>query len=81
MGNNTVRVRIRHYLQYKDTTICLDKNMYLGKADYELELEYLTELDDSLLEKIKEVGLDFKQKVVGKSGQFYKEYMENWISA
>ncbi len=56
------------------TEICLDDNTYFGKRDYELEVEYINEIDEGLLDILRQNlgSIDFKAK--GKVSRFMKEY-------
>ena len=51
----------RYYKDYKGGVICLDKNEYNNKIDYEVELEVNTSLQDAqniLLELFKENNIN-----------------------
>ncbi len=62
---------LRHSLMYSDgVEICLDKSDYLGKTDYEIEVEYTSEIPDSLKEKLADAGIEFKDAAVGKMTRF-----------
>lgn len=62
---------LRHSLMYSEgVEICLDKNDYLDKTDYELEIEYTKEIPDELLVKLRSAGVEFKTAAVGKCSRF-----------
>ena len=68
LGSLTTR---RHSLMYSDgVEICLDKNDYLDKTDYEIEIEYTKDIPPALLEKLREEGVGFDTAAVGKCSRF-----------
>ncbi len=69
---------IRNIFAAGKTMICLDKNMYLGKVDYEVEVEYQDKIDDSIINTFKEIGVSFIKETQGKNTRFHNEYLNNW---
>lgn len=65
-------VTLRHSKMWDDKTeICLDKTEYLGKTDYELEIEYTgNTVPEKLTEEIKNLGVEFRDNAVGKYSRF-----------
>ena len=60
--------------QYNGIEICLDRNIYLNKEDYELEIEYNTcTIPENLFEVIRELNLDLEKTSKGKFGRFIDE--------
>lgn len=53
-----------------DTEICLDKSEYLGKVDYELEVEYTGEYPEKIIAVLKENGITATGNVKGKYARF-----------
>lgn len=82
LGKNLKNVKKIGYLKtlrsfnnttFKNVELCLDKNVYLGKTDYELELEYI---DDFLSEEIiklfcQNFCLSFEERPLGKNKRFF----------
>ncbi len=61
----------RYSLMYCDgVEICLDKSDYLGKTDYEIEIEYTGEIPQELKAKLAGAGIEFKAAAVGKMTRF-----------
>lgn len=55
-----------------DTVLCLDKNEYNGIIDYELEIEFQDQVDESVMQTLNEMGLSFDKTVDGKFTRFCK---------
>ncbi len=65
----------RHSLMWNsETEICLDKTDYFDVTDYEIEVEYKGEADSVLLKRLNELGVNFKEKSVGKFSRFLSIY-------
>ena len=64
----------RHILKRGTTELCLDKTTYFGKTDYEVELEYILNVDVELLQTLNSIGVAFDKKSVGKFSRFLREY-------
>lgn len=58
--------------EYPGVEICLDKNEYLGKTDYELELEFAEKMPDELLGKLAFLNIDMSKVPQGKYTRFMK---------
>ena len=56
------------------TEIFLDKSEYLGITDYEMEIEFVRTVEHSLIEFLKESGIEFNQKAIGKFNRFLTAY-------
>lgn len=68
---------LRHSLMWNDTTeICLDKNTYLDRTDYEIEVEYTNGMPKELVYDLKSLGVDFTENAVGKYTRFMKRLKE-----
>lgn len=64
---------LRHSLIYGgNTEICLDKNEFLDRTDYEIELEYTGSVPEELLEQLKAHGVEFSEPAVGKCTRFMR---------
>lgn len=63
-------------LAENDVEICLDRNWYLDNMDYELEIEYLAQKPDKLLDRLIEIGISFENEVNGKNSRYLKKYFE-----
>lgn len=62
---------LRHSLIYCDgVEICLDKNNYLDKTDYEIEIEYTKEIPAKLMDILCSEGVEFKAAATGKCSRF-----------
>jgi uncharacterized protein YjbK len=58
-----------------DCTIFLDRNVYAGMVDYEIEVEFTDTLDDQLLRIFNEMELRTDIEVTGKIGRFMERYI------
>ena len=56
--------------------ICLDKSEYLDRCDYEIEIEYTGEMPKELMDELASMGVEFKEKSVGKYTRFINRLME-----
>lgn len=59
------------------TEICLDQNWYLGRIDYELEIEYVDKKPDKLLSRFEQLGISFASDACGKNSRYLRKYIEN----
>ena len=50
--------------------ICLDKSTYLGKSDYEIEIEYTAPVPDELINRLCEISITFNSPTPGKYSRF-----------
>jgi uncharacterized protein YjbK len=57
--------------------LCLDKNFYLGCVDYEIEIEFSSKIEESLLASLAREGVDFESCAVGKYSRFLKSHEAN----
>lgn len=62
----------RNILQYKDDLICLDRSIFLGKTDYEIEVEVNHLMNPNLKLKLKGFNIDFNELTDGKMTRFLK---------
>lgn len=68
---------LRCSLMWKDNVeICLDKSEYLDRCDYEIEIEYTGEMPKELMDELASMGVEFKEKSVGKYTRFINRLME-----
>lgn len=58
--------------QYENIEICLDKNEYLCKTDYEIEIEYKSEYPENIINIIKQLNIDTSNDIDGKNTRFIK---------
>ena len=56
------------------TEICLDKTDCFDETDYEIEIEYCGECPEALLSELKAIGVEFKEKSVGKYTRFIRKF-------
>ena len=62
---------LRHSLMYCDgVEICLDKNDYLDRTDYEIEIEYTKEIPSDLINRLRSAGVEFTAPAIGKCSRF-----------
>lgn len=52
--------------------LCLDLNIYKNVIDYELEIEFLEEIEETILKKLTDLGIDVNKKGDGKMKRFMK---------
>lgn len=65
----------RYIYNWKDDIeICLDKNIYLGIEDYEIEIEYKENVDLAIFSILKENNVRFQNRVEGKCRRFFNQY-------
>ena len=57
--------------------VCLDKSEYLGRTDFEMELEYTGEYPTELVGRIEAFGISFDKPPVGKYARFIEAYKNN----
>lgn len=50
--------------------ICLDKSTYLGKTDYEIEVEYTSPVPDKLINELGKIDITFNSPTPGKYSRF-----------
>ncbi|KYH33961.1 putative triphosphatase YjbK [Clostridium tepidiprofundi DSM 19306] len=65
----------RRIVHIGECEIALDKNYYLGKTDYELEIEYYSdEIPHEVIQMMSDLGdIKFEKRLVGKNKRFLKE--------
>lgn len=56
--------------------MALDANTYLGKTDYELELEYKGEYPSEIVEKVRDLNININQISEGKNTRFCNRLKE-----
>lgn len=64
------------YMFCDGVEICLDKNDFLDRCDYEIEIEYTTPIPQDLLDKLTEVGVMFNTPSKGKFSRFMTRLIE-----
>ena len=68
---------LRHSLMWNENTeICLDKSEYFDMCDYEVEVEYTGEMPAELMDELSSMGVEFKEKSVGKYTRFIRRLRE-----
>ncbi len=68
---------LRNSLMWNSSVeICLDKSEYLDKCDYEIEVEYTGDFPDELTDELKKLGIEFRDKSVGKYTRFITRLMQ-----
>lgn len=71
---------LRHsYLFCDGVEICLDKSVYLGCTDYEIEIEYTTPVPDELLNTLSEIGVLFNSPTPGKFSRFITRLKNTYL--
>ena len=64
---------LRHSLMFCDgVEICLDRNDYLDKTDYEIEIEYTKKIPSELTDRLRAAGVEFTAPTVGKCSRFMR---------
>ena len=58
------------------TEICLDYTTYLDTQDFEIEIEFEGECPVELLDEMKRLGIEFKEKSKGKYSRFVQRFSE-----
>ncbi len=67
----------RYSLMWNNTTeICLDYTTYLDTQDFEIEIEFEGECPVELLDEMKRLGIEFKEKSKGKYSRFVQRFSE-----
>ncbi len=64
------------YSYCEGVEICLDKNSFLDRVDYEIEIEYTSSIPDSLLNELLQIGVSFDKKASGKYSRFVTRLKE-----
>lgn len=59
--------------------ICLDKSTYLGTTDFEIEIEYTSNIPQELLEKLAESGILFDIPTPGKFSRFMSRLKNTYL--
>ena len=68
---------LRHSLMWcQGVEICLDKSEYFDRVDYEIEVEYTGDFPPQLMDELRDLGVEFKEKSKGKYTRFVKRLME-----
>ncbi|MBR4554451.1 MAG: CYTH domain-containing protein [Ruminococcus sp.] len=55
---------------YEGVELALDRNVYLGITDHELEAEYTGPYPEQVIEKLRELGINCDRPAVGKYARF-----------
>ena len=65
-----------HRLCFVDgtTELCLDENFYFGITDYEIEVEFQDDVSEFILQKCKDLNINFTQTPTGKYTRALKAY-------
>ena len=64
------------YKWSNDIEICLDKNKYLDVEDYEIEIEYKGNIDESIFDFLNKNNIEIKDDVKGKCGRFFSHLLK-----
>lgn len=68
---------MRNSLMWNETTeICLDKSIYLGNTDYEIEVEFTNGMPEKLKNELSILGVEFKENAVGKYTRFIRRFKD-----
>ncbi|MBO6166692.1 MAG: CYTH domain-containing protein [Eubacterium sp.] len=62
-------------LDYENVEICLDKNEYLNKTDYEIEIEFKGEYPEEITSILERNGIKTSETVDGKNTRYMKEFL------
>ena len=60
---------------HPNVEICLDTNLYLNTVDYELEIEFMNEYPNDIIQKLKCNGIPFGVCGAGKHSRFINKYL------
>lgn len=60
------------YMWNQDIRVCLDRNSYLGKCDYELEIEHEDCIDENLIKKINGLKISVGKSIKGKNSRYFE---------
>ena len=71
-----LETRRKECLKYDNVEICLDKNNYLGKIDYEIEIEFKGEYPKDVISILEKNGVRADASVLGK----YSRYMRTLVA-
>lgn len=63
-------------LDYSDVEICLDKNEYLNKTDYEIEIEFKGDYPEAIISILEKNGIKTDLVVEGKNTRYMKELLK-----
>ena len=72
LGNLKTIRRICNKYQYVE--IALDKNSYFDVVDYEIEIEYIGEFPQHILDELEKINIYSGKEVSGKNKRFLNEY-------
>ena len=64
--------RRKECFQFEDVEICLDRNRYLGKTDYEIEVEYKGHYPTEIISILEKNGINTEVYVEGKYSRYMK---------
>lgn len=68
---------LRNSLMWCDgVEICLDRSEYFDRIDYEIEVEYTGDFPPQLMDELKALGVEFKEKSRGKYTRFITRMLE-----
>ena len=67
-----LETRRKECLKYDNVEICLDKNDYLGKTDYEIEVEFKGAYPTEIISVLETNGLNTTASVEGKNSRYMK---------
>lgn len=59
---------------YPNVEIALDKNLYFDVVDYEIELEYIGEFPQDILDELEKINIYSGKDISGKNKRFLNEY-------
>ena len=60
--------------KYQYVEIALDKNSYFDVVDYEIEIEYIGEFPQHILDELEKINIYSGKEVSGKNKRFLNEY-------
>lgn len=60
------------YMWNQDIKVCLDRNSYLSKCDYELEIEHEDHIDEDLIKVINNHKISVGNSIKGKNSRFFE---------
>lgn len=60
------------YMWNQDIKVCLDRNSYLSKCDYELEIEHEDHIDEDLIKVINNQEISVRNSIKGKNSRFFE---------
>ena len=68
----------KEYNGFENIELCLDKNEYLDKVDYEIEIEFRGGYPEEIISLLKKNGIEIRDIVDGKNTRYVKELLKKY---